>query len=136
MGTPHTYFGFRVKSASPGFTVDTPEKFYTDFSKLIKLTFASKPRINPSLLGPVMGSVGLIPTTKINAVGKATTDPGYYVKVDNAAFGGGLHLIGNRVTLTGLYGSGARKYRILHAEPGSSTYTPLVTSWRSVPARR
>lgn len=130
-GAPYTYFGFRVRSSNPGFISETPPNFSSDFSKLKKLTLATKPSINSALLGPVMGSVGLIPTTKINAAGKATTDPGYYVKVDNAAFGGALNVIGNRTTMSSLYATGARKYRILHAVPRSNTFLPLISSWRN-----
>ena len=133
-GTPHTYFGFRVRSQSPGFVHDHPQNFYRDFSKLTKLIFARKPTINPSLMGPVIGSVGLIPTSPsiIKANGKATTAAGYYVKVDNAAFGGVLNLIGNRTTLTSLYNAGqARKYRVLHSPPGTGVFQPLLSSWKN-----
>ncbi|MEM0998952.1 MAG: hypothetical protein AAGN35_17975 [Bacteroidota bacterium] len=131
-GTPFTYFGFRVRSQSPGFVQDTPSNFYRDFSKLNKLTFATKPTAYYGDLGPVIGSVGLIPTTKIGNDGKADTDKNYFIHAQNAAFGGVLSLIGNRSTLSNLYyNQQARKYRILHAEPGSNTFVPLVSSWRN-----
>lgn len=133
-GNPYTYFGFRVRSQTPGFVHNHPKDFYKDFSKLTKLSFARKPYINPSLMGPVIGSVGLIPTSPsiIKANGKATTASGYYVKVDNAAFGGVLNLIGNRTTLSSLYNAGqARKYRVLHSPPGTGTFHPLLSSWKN-----
>lgn len=130
-GLPFTYFGFRVGSTDAAFTFDSPVNFFKDFSKLHKLVFATKPAVPAAELGPVIGTVGLIPTTKIAANGKATTDVGYYVVAQNAAFGGVLNLIGNRVTLDGLRAPGveAVKYQVEHAEPGSSTFAVMVSAW-------
>lgn len=107
----------------------TLPNFWNSFASLHKLVFATKPVVAPVDLGPVIGTVGLIPTTKIGANGKATTDAGYYVSVQNAAFGGVLNLIANRVTLDGLRAAGAAKYRIFHSEPGSAAFTPMVSAW-------
>jgi len=131
LGAPFTYFGFRVSSTSPAFTDDYPTNFYMDFSKLPKLYFATKPAPNPALLGTIIGTVGLIPTSAsvLAANGKATTASGYYVEVHNAAFGGVLNFIGNRVNITALIAAGANKYRILHADPGSAVFNPLISAW-------
>jgi hypothetical protein len=123
---PYTYFGFRLNSANPSFTYDFPAGFFTNFAGLKKLTFARKPAI-PNV-GPVIGSVGLIPTTKIVG-GRATTDPGYYVAVTNAAFGGTLNLIGNRTKMQSLYNAGNRKYNVSVRKPGAAAFTPLVAAW-------
>lgn len=129
LSTPYTYFGFRVKSSSPGFTTDFPGGFYKDFTKLRQLILSRKPSIPSSILGPLVGSVGLIPTTKINSSsGRATTDPGYYVHVENAAFGGTLNLIGNRTKLQQLWAAGNRKYKVEIAAPGGS-FTKLISNW-------
>ena len=105
---PFTKFGIKVhSSASPGFDHNTPANFYTSFAGLHTLYFSRKPVVPSTAEGPVLGSVGLIPTTKINAAtGKATTDPGYYVHVQNAAFGGVLNVIGNRTTLQNVWAAG------------------------------
>jgi hypothetical protein len=131
-GLPYTYFGFRVSSSNPAFTEDFPANFYQNFSSLPRLYFARKPAPSPALLGAIIGTVGLIPTSAsvLNAAtGRATTTAGYYVEAHNAAFGGVLNLIANRVNVTALIGIGANKYRILHAVPGSLTFLPLVSAW-------
>jgi len=128
LSTPYTYFGFRVRSSNPAFTTDFPGDFYRDFAKLRQLILSRKPVISPSLLGPIVGSVGFIPTTKISSSGRATTDPGYYVEVQNAAFGGTLNLIGNRVKLQSLYTSGIVKYRVEIAGSGAS-FSRLISNW-------
>ncbi|WP_373399551.1 hypothetical protein V8V91_07560 [Algoriphagus halophilus] len=128
LSTPYTYFGFRVRSSNPGFITDFPGGFYKDFTKLRQLILSRKPTIPSADLGPVVGSVGLIPTTKIDALGRATTDPGYYVHVENAAFGGTLNLIGNRTKLQQLYAAGNRKYKVEIDPPGGS-YTKLISNW-------
>jgi len=123
---PYTYFGFRLNSGNPNFTYDFPAGFFTNFAGLKKLTFARKPAI-PNV-GPVIGSVGLIPTTKIVG-GRATTDSSYYVAVTNAAFGGTLNLIGNRTKMQSLYAAGNRRYNVSVKGPEASTFTPLVAAW-------
>jgi hypothetical protein len=127
---PYTRFGIKIHSGTPNFDYNTPDNFYYDFTNLHYLILSRTPVINPALLGPVIGSVGLIPTTKIDAVtGKATIDPGYYVEAQNAAFGGTLNLIANRVTLTGLYAAGARKCRVFHRLGTSGAFAPLRSLW-------
>ncbi|SFT37756.1 hypothetical protein SAMN04489724_0487 [Algoriphagus locisalis] len=130
LSTPFTYFGFRVKSSNPGFTTDFPGNFYKDFTKLRQLILSRKPSIPAKDLGPLVGSVGLIPTTKINSsTGRATTDSGYFHFVENAAFGGTLNLIGNRTKMKTLYGAGNRKYMVEIAGPDGGTYKKLVSNW-------
>ncbi|WP_276134650.1 hypothetical protein [Polluticoccus soli] len=128
---PFTRFGVKVhSSAAPGFDYSTPANFFTSFAGLHTLYFSRKP-VTPTVdAGPVIGSVGLIPTTKINsATGKATTAAGYYVHVENAAFGGGLNLIGNRTTLQNVWAAGARKYKIKHREGISGSFDDMRSSW-------
>lgn len=127
--TPYTYFGFRVKSSNPGFTTDFPSDFHRDFTKLRQLILSRKPTIPVKDLGPLVGSIGLIPTTKINPSGRATTDSGYYHFVENAAFGGTLNLIGNRTKLQQLYAAGNRKYKVEIAGPGGGSFTKLISNW-------
>ncbi|PZX51979.1 hypothetical protein [Algoriphagus chordae] len=129
LSTPYTYFGFRVKSRNPGFTTDFPSNFYRDFTKLRQLVLSRKPTIPSKDLGPLVGSVGLIPTTKISASGRATTDPGYYHVVENAAFGGTLNLIGNRTKLQQLWSAGNRKYKVEIAGPGGGSFSKLISNW-------
>ena len=128
LSTPFTYFGFRVKSSNPGFTTDFPTNFFKDFSKLRQLVFSRKPVISPSLLGPLIGSVGLIPTTQIDASGRATTDPGYFVAVQKAAFGGTLNLIGNRTKIQQLWNDGIKKYKVEITPPGGVAQK-LISNW-------
>ncbi|WP_339753264.1 hypothetical protein [Algoriphagus aquimarinus] len=128
LSTPYTYFGFRVRSSNPGFTTDFPGDFYKDFTKLRQLILSRKPTIPSKDLGPVVGSVGLIPTTKISATGRATTDSGYYHFVENAAFGGTLNLIGNRTKLQQLWAAGNTKYKVEIAAPGGS-FAKLISNW-------
>ncbi|MDN3203194.1 hypothetical protein [Algoriphagus sediminis] len=126
---PYTYFGFRVKSSNPGFTTDFPGNFYRDFTKLRQLILSRKPSIPTGELGPVIGGIGLIPKTKINqSTGRATTDSGYYVHVENAAFGGTLNLIGNRTKLSQLWSQGARKYEV-YIDPPSGPTQKLISNW-------
>lgn len=128
LSTPFTYFGFRVKSSNPAFTTDFPGDFFKDFTKLRQLIFSRKPSIDPGLLGPLVGSVGLIPTTQIDATGRATTDPGYFVPVQNAAFGGTLNLIGNRIKIQDLWNNGIKKYKVEITPPGGSPQK-LISNW-------
>jgi len=72
----------------------------------------------------------LIPTTKISAAtGKATTDPLYYVNVQNAAFGGTLNVLGNRTALQNVWAAGARKYKIKHREGIAGAFSEMRSSW-------
>ncbi len=126
--TPYTYFGFRLNSLLPNFTFDLPANFFTNFSNLKKLELSRKPFISPADLGPVIGSVGLIPTTKISG-GRATTASNYFVAVTNAAFGGTLNLIGNRTKMGTLFGAGNNRYKVEIKAPGETTFSPLVAAW-------
>lgn len=128
LSTPYTYFGFRVKSSSPAFTTDFPSNFYKDFSKLRQLVLSRKPNIPSKDLGPLIGSVGLIPTTKINSSGRATTDAGYFVPAQNAAFGGTLNLIGNQNKIEDLWSSGRKKYQV-HITPPGGAAQKLISNW-------
>ncbi len=126
--TPYTYFGFRVRSVTPHFDFDYPKDFFMDFRRLKKLEFSRKPKIPSDQLGPLIGSVGLIPSTKITG-GRATTASSYYVHVQNAAFGGTLNLIGNRTKLSALYAAGNRNYIVEIKRPGDTGFSPLVSAW-------
>ncbi len=126
---PQLKFGIKVHSTSPAFDHDTPANFSSSFSALNTLYLSRKPVVTPTLQGPVMGTVGLIPTTKINAAGRATTDPGYYIEVQNAAFGGLLNVIGNRTTLQNLWTAGARKYKVLHRQGTSGSFSEYRSAW-------
>lgn len=120
-------FGLRVRSASPPFTYDLPEGFIYDFSALAKLHLAARPVIPADLAGDVIAGVGLIPATTI-VDGYATTDPGYFVPVVEAAFAGVLNLIGNGTTLARLWAAGARRYTIQHQFAGTG-FTPIDQTW-------
>ena len=129
---PAVRFGLRVASSSPSFTFDFPAGFYNDFSDLHEILLARTPILSSGVAGPVIGSVGLIPATAPQiSGGYATTDPSYYVVVDEAAFGGTLNIIGNRTTLQSLWAAGARKYRIFHRAGTSGGDTPLLQSWQN-----
>lgn len=124
----YTKFGIKLHSNNPRKDYITPANFWQSFTKLHRLYFSRKPVVDTSSLGPVIGSVGLIPTTKINASGRATTAAGYYVHVENAAFGGLLNVIGNGPKRQALWNAGARKIKVLHSE-GSGGFTEFSTAW-------
>jgi len=128
---PFTRFGIRIHSTNPPQLINTPANFWMNFASLHKLYFSRRPSINPALMGPVIGCVGLIPTTKISAAnGKATTDPGYMVLVQNAAFGGYLNIIGNQPNLHSLItASGARFIKVKHRVGTAGAFTDFITSW-------
>jgi hypothetical protein len=128
---PFTRFGLKIHSTNPPMDMDTPANFWTNFATLHTLYFSRRPAISPSLMGPVIGCVGLIPTKKINGVsGKATTDPGYMVYVQNAAFGGLLNIIGNQPNLHNLItASGAKFIKVQHRVGTSGTMTDFITAW-------
>lgn len=121
------FFGLRVSSADPPVTHDVPDLFFTDFSSLVKLHLAERPTIPAELAGDVLAGVGLVPATQI-VDGYASTHPGYYPHVEDAAFGGLLNLIGNGDTLARLWAAGARRYRILHQYAGGG-FTPIDQAW-------
>ncbi len=128
---PFTRFGLKIHSTTPAIEGDTPANFWTSFAALHTLYFSRRPAISPALMGPVIGCVGLIPTTKINSVsGKATTDPGYMVQVQNAAFGGLLNIIGNQPNLRSLItASGATFIKVKHRAGTVAPMTDFITAW-------
>lgn len=128
-GTPYTRFGVRVASTTPALMTNSPADFSSNFAGLHTLYF-NRNGVAPSAdLGPVMGSVGLIPTTKIDGTtGKATTAAGYYVTAQNDAFGGMLNIIGNRTQLQALVTAGATKYRVKQAEGGGG-FSNFRSAW-------
>lgn len=125
---PYTRFGFRIASSHPSFQYNEPADFSSSFAHLHYL-YLSKKRVFPTgSMGTVFGGVGLIPFDKINSSGRATTASGYHPHVQNAAFGGTLNIIGNRVTLSSLAG---RKYLVLHREGTSGSFEHLLSSWKN-----
>ncbi|MEM6685621.1 MAG: hypothetical protein AAF617_07460, partial [Bacteroidota bacterium] len=127
----HAKFGFKVFSSKPNISYESPKRLHHSFKDFNKIVFAKKPIIPAADLGPVMGSVGLIPTSKINTAGRATTDAGYFVPVKNAAFGGRLNIIGNRTKLQQLRSQGARKYKVYHRFGTSGSFEVFETSWKN-----
>lgn len=127
---PTVRFGLRVASSNPAFTFDFPAGFFTSFANLHEILLARTPAFSGGLAGAVIGGVGLIPATQITG-GYATTAASYYLHVDEAAFGGTLHIIGNRTTLQNLWAAGARKYRVLHRAGTSGAFAPLLQSWQN-----
>jgi hypothetical protein len=134
---PFTRFGIKTHSSTPAQDNNTPANFWMSFAGLHTLYFSRKPVVDPALQGPVIGCVGLIPTTKINPSGRATTAAGYFVYVQNAAFGGLINIIGNAPNRINLWNAGARYIKVLHSE-GAGAYADFRTSWYnyhwSVPA--
>lgn len=127
--TPHSFFGLRVKSENPSFKEDFPDNFYKDFSGLRQIIFSRKPTIPSKDMHNIFGSIGLIPSKKIDSGGRATTDSGYYVRVQNAAFGGRLNVIGNRNKIKDMWAKNRRKYKVQIKAPGSSSFNDLISSW-------
>ena len=126
---PVINFGVRVKSETPSFTYDNPSGFYTDFSALKSIILArqTEPQYAEGSTGSVIGGVGLIPYTQI-VDGYGSVDPSY-LDIDEAAFGGRLDFIGNRVTMEDLWDAGARKYRVYHRKGSAGSYQPVLQSW-------
>ncbi len=128
--TSHTKFGIRVHSTTPNFNYDTPQNFFNNFTNLHTLYCSKKPSISLADQGPIMGSVGLIPTTKISSsTGKATTAPVYYIYAKKAAFGGMLNVIGNRTKMLDLPSLGAVKYKVFHRKGTAGSFSEFITSW-------
>ena len=125
-------FGLRLTSDTPGFTYQTPNAIGSDLAHYHEIILSPGPEgaYPAGTAGAVIGGVGLIPATKIGTDGFATTDPGYFLQVKDAAFGGVLNLIGNRTTMQSLWAAGARKYRIEHSYAGGA-YKPLLASWKN-----
>ncbi|EAZ80781.1 hypothetical protein [Algoriphagus machipongonensis] len=131
LSTPYTYFGLRVRSSNPSFLTDFPGGFYKDFKKLRQLILCRKPTVPTADLGDIVGSIGLIPTgnSVLSPVtGRATTDPSYYISVENAAFGGTLNLIGNRTKIKQLWDTNNKKYKVEIA-PNGGGYSKLISNW-------
>jgi hypothetical protein len=128
---PFTRFGIKVHSTIPPQEINTPANFWMSFAGLHTLYFSRRPVIDPALTGPVIGCVGLIPSTKINALtGKATTDPGYMVFVQNAAFGGLLNIIGNQPNLHSLLTTKDAKFcKVKHRVGTAGAFTDFITAW-------
>ena len=123
-------FGLRVHSGTPAMVRDFPANFYNNFANLHEMFLANGPAF--SAPGPIIGGVGLIPSTAIGADGYATTAPGYFLPVQDCAFGGTLNIIGNRTTLQNAYAAGARKYLVEHAYGSpAGIYTPIRQSWNN-----
>lgn len=129
---PFTRFGIRVHSTNPAQDSSTPANFWLNFAGLHTLYFSRRPALNTTLMGPVMGCVGLIPTTKISAAGKATTDAAYMVYVQNAAFGGLLNIIANGPNLNNLINTQhATCCKVKHSTGTNGTPTDFITSWNN-----
>lgn len=130
-------FGIKTHSNSPALEHNSPPNFWQSFTNLHTLYFSRKPVVDVALQGPVIGCVGLIPTTKINAAGRATTASGYFVSVENAAFGGLLNMIGNAPNRLALWAAGAKFVKVFHSV-GAGSPTEFRTAWYnyhwSVPA--
>lgn len=130
---PYVYFGLRLSSTTPAFTVNSPDNAYTTgFGSLHQAFLATGPEAvyPPGTAGAIIGGVGLIPASQISADGFATTSPTYFVSVKDAAFSGTLNLIGNHQTMRTLWHDNARKYRILHADPSAPTsFHPIRQAW-------
>ncbi|WP_298514186.1 hypothetical protein [uncultured Kordia sp.] len=124
-------FGFSIGSTRPRIRRHTPDNYLYDFSNLHTVYFSKKPQIPVADLGPVIGNVGYIPTTKINATtGRATTDAGYILDIENAAFAGIPDVVGNSERMEALTRSGAKKYKIYH-KFGAGSFAEFETSWRN-----
>lgn len=127
---PFTRFGIKVRSTNPPQNLETPANFWTNFAGLHTLYLSRRPVIDPALTGPVIGCVGLIPSTKIDANGKATTDAGYMVYVQKAAFGGLLNIIGNGPNLHALItAQGAKFIKVKHRTGTAGAFTDFITGW-------
>jgi hypothetical protein len=130
---PYIYFGLRLASSTPSFTFNSPDNAYTTGFGHLHQAFLARSADSvyaPGTAGAVIGGVGLIPASQISADGFATTAAPYMVQVKDAAFFGTLNLIGNHQTMQSLWQDGARKYRILHADPSAPTsFTPIRQAW-------
>lgn len=75
---------------------------------------------------PVFLGIGNIPATDIDAItGYATTQPGYFLQVKDAPFGGALNIFGNFTTFATI----GTHYRVMVSDDGGTSYTPLIHSW-------
>lgn len=124
-------FGLRVASSTPAFTHDSPANFSANFADLhsLILAFGADEPYPVGTAGVTIGGVGSIPATVIGIDGRATTAPGYNPKVQNAAFGGVLNLLGNHVTMQNLWAAGARKYQVQHRVGTSGAFEHFRQNW-------
>lgn len=126
-------FGLQVLSSSPPFCYNYPPDFLDSFSNLPQIALSLGPDTDPPESGLVIGTVGIIPTgSKIIVGGRATTDKTYDPFVQNAAFGGTMHLRGNHEKMLNLWNHGARKYKMLHRDstiPLLTPFPPILQSW-------
>jgi hypothetical protein len=135
---PVIRFGLHLASSTPGFVQDTPANPLADFGAFNEIILATRPEIHypAGTAGAVIGGVGLIPANTIGSDGYATALPAPYpINPDEAAFGGTLEIVGNASTLTALWASGARKYKVLQrfgnnaAEVSAAAWAPLRRQW-------
>jgi hypothetical protein len=133
---PVVRVGLRIATLT-SFVGETPANPLGDFSAFNEIILATLPGALPGSAGLVIGSVGLIGTGLIGADGYCNIPSAtpYYFHPQEAAFSGTLNLIGNEATLTALWASGARKYRVLHrfgdtlAHVTAAAWTPILQSW-------
>ncbi len=127
---PYAKFGVSTYCVSPAINASTPVDLSQSSANFHTLFFSRSPQIPAALAGPVIASVGFIPTTQINAAtGLATTNAGYRVWALNSAFGGTLDLIGNQVQMGLLSAGGVTKYKILHRAGTSGAFADFRSSW-------
>ena len=127
-GTPKVRFGLRIASATPSITQDFPPNFINDFSHLLEAFLATAPTL-PATKGLPIAGVGLIPVDHIHADGRATTDPGYFIFAQNAAFGGVVNIMGDHTMMESLFTrQDVRKFRV-KCETPSGVMTDLRQSW-------
>lgn len=122
--------GIRVASTTPSFVQESPANPFGDFSQLHQIVLARQldSIYPPGTAGAVIGGVGLIPASAIGTDGRANTSPSYFIHAVDAAFGGTLNIIGNRVMMQNLWGQGARRYRVNH-RVGAAPFRPLRQNW-------
>jgi hypothetical protein len=130
---PYIYFGLRLASSTPSFTFNSPDNAYTTGFGNLHQAFLARNADSiyaPGTAGAIIGGVGLIPASQISADGFATTAAPYMIVVKDAAFSGTLNLIGNHETMRALWLDGARKYRILHADPSApASFSAIRQAW-------
>jgi hypothetical protein len=135
--SPSVKFGLRLASSTPAFTFEYPASPLSAFNNFHEILLATQPSRNypAGTAGIVIGGIGLIPATKINAEGYATIAEPYYLQPDAAVFAGTLNFIGNTATLPSFWSAGAQKYRVLYrngntlAEVNAKPWTAIRQSW-------
>lgn len=114
-------FGLEIQNVNIWLDGEPNPNVETDFSDLFDVFLDSSPSYAG---GYIFKGVGLIPSTKI-VNGYATTDPGYYFVVEDAPFGGTMHIFGD---FADLRSRGAVKYQVLYSKNGAP-YEILQQSW-------